>query len=326
VKLFFSFHVKYKEGRKQQRPFQNRRIIMYQISLQQTAKYRVLYFLATLIVFTAGAAILANQMPESAIPMLAMMWSPALAALTTSLLTRRSLKQMGWGLGPLKWLAIAWILPIAYGLFAYAPLWISGLGSIPNPTFLERARLTLNMGSGSNTMVILSAFGFITLVNLIPSMIFSLGEEIGWRGLLVPELSKWMSVRKAGLLSGVIWAAWHLPGILSGDYGAETTPLAFRLACFILMVISSSLLFAWIRMRSGSLWPAVILHAVHNNVIQAFYDRITADTGYTRYFAGEFGAALAIVMLIIAVLVWKKLGQTEKIQKEIPSSGSLAGI
>jgi hypothetical protein len=34
------------------------------------------------------------------------------------------------------------------------------------------------------------------------------------------------------------------------------------------------------------------MHAVHNNVIQAFFDRITIDTGYTQYFAGEFGLGL----------------------------------
>ena len=68
------------------------------------------------------------------------------------------------------------------------------------------ARLTLNMPTGSDSLMILSAFGFISIVNLQPAMLMSLGEEIGWRGFLVPELSKWVGFRKASLLSGAIWA------------------------------------------------------------------------------------------------------------------------
>lgn len=177
---------------------------------------------------------------------------------------------------------------------AYILMWLTGIGGVPNPTFLDRARLTLNMPTGSDSLVILSAFGFISIVNLLPAMLMSLGEEIGWRGFLVPELSKWVGFRKASLLSGAIWGAWHLPGILSGDYGSSGTPLAFQIICFAAMVLFTGVIFAWLRTKSGSLWLVVIMHAEHNNIIQAFFDRITFDTGYTRYFTGEFGIALVI--------------------------------
>ena len=52
------------------------------------------------------------------------------------------------------------------------------------------------------------------------------------------------------------------------------------------------------------------MHVVHNNVIQAFFDRITADTGYTAYFIGEFGLALALVNLLLAVACWRQLAKT----------------
>jgi uncharacterized protein len=204
---------------------------------------------------------------------------------------------------------------------AYIPLWLIGLGSVPNPTFLERARLTMNMPSGSELTVIIAAFGYITVVNLLPGMIMSLGEEIGWRGFLVPELARSGSFRNAALISGVIWAVWHLPGILSGDYGASSTPLAFRLLCFAVLVIGGAVIFAWVRIKSGSLWPAVIMHAVHNNVIQAFFDRITVDTGYTAYFAGEFGLALAISTAIFAWWCWQQLKSKETLNATRESPG-----
>jgi Type II CAAX prenyl endopeptidase Rce1-like len=44
------------------------------------------------------------------------------------------------------------------------------------------------------------------------------GEEIGWRGLLVPALVDAYGERKAALLSGIVRALWHLPLVIFGTY------------------------------------------------------------------------------------------------------------
>jgi uncharacterized protein len=285
---------------------------------------RVVLFLVLLSILTLAASVLVSRMPGMPVSALVMMWTPAMAAILAGLMTKRSFKEMGWSLRPVKWLAIGWLIPVAYGFVAYAFLWITGLGGVPNPVFLERARLTLNTPDASSWMVIAAAFGFISIVNLLPGMLMSLGEEMGWRGFLVPELAKGSGVQRAAIYSGLAWFLWHLPGIWLGDYGAGETPLAYRLGCFALLVISSGVVFAWLRIRSASLWPVVILHAVHNNVIQAFFDRITFDTGYTRYFAGEFGIALVLVNVTFAVWCWRQLGGLERQPKEVPGLQALA--
>ncbi|MEP0807202.1 MAG: CPBP family intramembrane metalloprotease [Chloroflexota bacterium] len=278
----------------------------------QTPQTRLTIYLVLLVIFTLAASLLtAGINPSSPAAALLTMTSPALAALLASLLTRRSLKEIGWRVTPVKWLGLGWILPILYAVPAYALLWLTGLGGVPNPTFLERARLTLNLPNAPDGLLIIAAFFYITLVNLIPAMILSLGEEIGWRGFLVPELSKWLGLRNAALLSGLIWAGWHLPGVLSGAYGAGATPLAYRLACFTVMVVTSGVLMAWLRMKSGSVWAVAVMHATHNGVIQTFLDRITYDTGHTAYFSGEFGAALLPLLLLMAWMVWKQMGKME---------------
>lgn len=88
---------------------------------------------------------------------------------------------------------------------AYRGVWLAGLGSVPNPTFLSRAQLTLNMAHRPDWLVIVAAFGFITVCLLLLSMISTLGEELGWRGFLVPELTQWIGTERAALTSGVIW-------------------------------------------------------------------------------------------------------------------------
>lgn len=268
--------------------------------------HRVAAYIVLLIFITLAANALASQFKDSPVVSLIVMSSPALAALIASLLTHRSLKDIGWHLLPVKWMALGWVLPMLYALPAYALVWFTNLGGIPNPTFLERARLTLNMPLGSDGIVIVSAFFYITLVNLIPATIFSLGEEIGWRGFLVPELTKFVGFRNASLLSGVLWAAWHLPGIFAGSYGSTGTPKAYQIACFTAMVITTGVILAWLRMKSGSIWPVAIMHATHNGLIQTFLDRITIDKGNTQYFTGEFGVMLITFAFIIAWYVWNR--------------------
>ena len=64
-------------------------------------------------------------------------------------------------------------------------------------------------------------------------------------------------------------------------------------------------------MKSGSLWTAAIFHGSHNCYIQAVYDKLTVNTGITPYIIGEFGAALAIMGIIVAYIFWKKRSELE---------------
>lgn len=269
-------------------------------------QWRIATYLLLLLLVTLAATFLARRLTDSPLSSLLIMASPTIAALLASLLTRRSLKAIGWRVMSLKWLGIGWVLPILYALPAYALLWLTGLGGAPNPTFLERARFTLNMPDAPVALLIVAAFFYITIVNLIPAIVLSMGEEIGWRGFLVPELTRWRGLRTAAWSSGVIWAVWHLPGILIvGEYGQTPTPLVYRLVCFTLMVVSTGMVMAWLRMQSGSIIPVAIMHATHNGLIQTFLDRITFDTGSTAYFVGEFGLVLLPGALLMAWFVWR---------------------
>ena len=79
-------------------------------------------------------------------------------------------------------------------------------------------------------------------------------------------------------------------------------PLWFGLSCFTVLVTGISFLFAWLRLASNSVWPAVLLHASHNLWIQGVFDRLTTDTGPTEWWIGEFGAGLALVSIPVALV------------------------
>ena len=168
-----------------------------------TVQKRIYFYIILLIIFTGIVHAITAFTKNKNMASMLIMWTPGLAALVVSLITKRSLKLIGWKFS-LKWISIGWILPVVYASVAYSAIWIFGLGDVPNPTFLERARLTLGMESGSDSLVIISAFFYITIVNLLPSAFMALGEEIGWRGFLVLELAEWAGLKKAGLISWII--------------------------------------------------------------------------------------------------------------------------
>jgi CAAX protease family protein len=214
-----------------------------------------------------------------------LMWCPGVSALITRLVFQHNVRGEGWAWGPTRYELAGYALPIAYAACAYAAVWIFDFGGI------DLGRFKTN------------AFRFVTL-GLVINMAFALGEELGWRGFLVPKLAERLSFTGTALVSGIIWATWHTPLIIFADYNGGT-PTLYSIACFVVMVVGISFPLAWLRLRSGSVWPAVLLHASHNLFIQGFFDVVTVDTGVTKYLLSEFGAVLALTAAITGWLFWR---------------------
>lgn len=146
------------------------------------------------------------------------------------------------------------------------------------------------------------------LIGSVAAVLFSciwvVGEEIGWRGFLVPELIKVASFTRTALISGVIWTAWHSPLIIWSHYNSGA-PVWYSLACFATLTIAASFVFVWLTIKSGSFWPAVLLHASNNAMIEGYFSPLTVERARTKYFAGEFGCAMLPFIVFSAWLVWK---------------------
>jgi membrane protease YdiL (CAAX protease family) len=234
---------------------------------------------------------------------LTIMWSPGLAAILTQLIATRSLRGLGWRLGSARWLGMAYILPVVYGLPVYAFTWLTGLGRFPNPS---RIASLADKYSSPNVATTVAMFVLISLTSdMVGPLISALGEEIGWRGLFVPELAKMTSFTKTALISGTVWAAWHMPAIFLADYNGGSTSTLYSAAFFAILVIAVSFPFAWLTLKSGSLWPAVLLHASHNQIIIGIFEKLTGNTGITPYVTGEFGVGLALTSLVVAYAIWR---------------------
>jgi len=242
---------------------------------------------------------------------LGLMWCPGLAGMLTMRLNGRKLSEMGWRWGGAKYPFWSWLIPILYASIAYAIVWIMHFGAFGDPDYLAAVAKRSHL-SGPHWFSLLLGFLLIGVYGMIGSMSSALGEEIGWRGFLVPELSRTTSFTVTALISGIVWAVWHYPILIYGGYNGGT-PTWYSLTCFTVMVISISFVFAWMRLKSGSLWTGAILHASHNLYIQAIFTPITHDTGKTKWYVDEFGCVVPLVAVVFAVYFWSR-------RRELPAN------
>lgn len=238
-----------------------------------------------------------------------LMWCPGMAAIITQWIFQRSLKGLGWRPGKLKYLLPGYGLPVLYAGVVYAIVWLTGLGSLQLEEMIRQAAAQNHIEVSSPAAFLIVYILIVATLGLVISALSALGEEIGWRGLLVSELAKETSFTKTALISGGIWTLWHFPVILFSEYHNAGAPLWFGMMCFAVLAVGISFPMAWLRLKSNSMWPAVILHAAHNLFIQAIFTPMTGDTGITPYIIDEFGIGLALAATVVAYIFWRKRGE-----------------
>lgn len=230
---------------------------------------------------------------------MALMWSPGIAALITRLVTQRNLRGFGWLPGRPRYLAYAYVIPLVAAIPVYGFVWLTGLAGTD---FSIIGSLGFgHVGAEPPWKPVL----FFLLIGPLLAMISATGEELGWRGLLVPELAKHFGsdvrgFHKLALISGAIWSVYHYPILLFADYNAGLG-WWISLPAFTLLVMTGSYIFAWLALKSGSFWPAALMHATHNLFIQAFFDRATVNGDWSLYITSEFGFGIPV---IYGVLAW----------------------
>jgi membrane protease YdiL (CAAX protease family) len=221
-----------------------------------------------------------------------LMWCPGLSAMLTTLTYQRNLRGLGWSRpNPRSMLLLAYVVPLVYATLVYGVVWIAGLGVFTTHN--------LPPGQTLETFIWQAA-----VVGFFIALGSSIGEELGWRGLLAPQLAKMTTFTKTSMFSGIVHTLWHVPLVLFANY-RSSTPIWFALTCFSIMVISFNFIIVWIRLRSGSFWPAAAMHASHNTLIQTLFNTLTSPLAITPYIVGEFGAGLALATAVLASIFWK---------------------
>ncbi|HSO11482.1 MAG TPA: CPBP family intramembrane glutamic endopeptidase [Anaerolineales bacterium] len=83
------------------------------------------------------------------------------------------------------------------------------------------------------------------------------GEEMGWRGYVLPRLQVQFNALASSLILGVIWAIWHLPKFLPDNTSS--------FGLFMIRTIIVTVMYTWIyNGTKGSLLLVTLFHAAAN--------------------------------------------------------------
>ena len=281
---------------------------------KKKAKSKIFCFVVLTLLFSSISwytIISAGSMEKAGfLAAVGVMWCPGLAALLTQLLFNRNLRGFGWRWGKTKYQLLSWAIPLFYCLVIYGSVWATGLGGFPDQAYYAEEIAAPLAELGISTQSPVAGLAIMILLYTVAGLFFfwlALGEEIAWRGLLVAELRRITSFRNTALIIGVMMTLWHFPLFFLAGYHGKS-PLWFGVICATLSIIAVSYLLLWLRLKSGSLWTAVLFHTSHNFYVQDLFTPVTADTGVTPYIIGEFGVAIPIVLCLLAYLAWRKRG------------------
>lgn len=235
-----------------------------------------------------------------------LMWIPALAATVANCISFRengepfSLKKLfakgGFRRCKLRYVLLGCLLPLVYLLIPYMVYW-----QLYPENFAYH---------GVSLMLVLKDILPVMVIGIFISLMSALGEEIGWRGFMVPALHERLGLNKTLLISSLFWCCWHLPLLISGDY-MYGTPLWYQLPAFVLCIFPVGVMAGLLSLESGSVWPAAFLHAAHNNYDQAVFQVITRGDN-RMYFVSETGVLTILCAWVLAAIVYIRVRKQGK--------------
>jgi uncharacterized protein len=193
-----------------------------------------------------------------------------------ALLKRYLLWRLGW-----KWYAVALFLIPATIFIAIS---LNALFTRTPVDFNQVYARQIFKPSGNLMLFVVPFFIIDCITN---------GEEIGWRGYVLPRLQARYNTLLSSLILGVIWGFWHLPKFLAPG---NTSPFGW----FMLRVIIEAVIYTWLYNNThGSLLLVTLLHASANTA-GVFLPAATTVSGNN---AGTLIIQIALELILVIGLI-----------------------
>jgi len=246
----------------------------------------------------------------SIVIIMAAMFVPALCSILTRLITKEGFGNMY--LQPhfkehIKHYLLVYFGPATLLFLSGAVYFLLFPGSFdPELTVLKEAAARTGGLSAYNLLLIpiLEIIIIGPVINIIPT----LGEELGWRGYLLPKLRMFLSDRAALVITGIIHGLWHIPVIVMGhNYGTSYMGYPWLgILAMIVFIVWLGVIEGYISIKLDSVIPAAMIHSTVN--AGAALPILLAKGGYnpilgpaaTGLMGGLPFIVLAVVLLIKA--------------------------
>lgn len=193
------------------------------------------------------------------------MWGPGIAAITVTLfIEKQPFKSFRLNtLGPKIFYLWAWFLPPVLIVLSGLLTMLFGAGKLDTKfTFMQQqmALAGTELPVSTSVLVAIQVVQALLLGPVI-NLVFAMGEELGWRGFLLPKLlplGQW----RALIISGAIWGVWHAPAIAQGHNYPDHPILGIFL--MIIFCILLGIIIGWMYLNTRSPWVAGIAHGSLN--------------------------------------------------------------
>lgn len=129
----------------------------------------------------------------------------------------------------------------------------------------------------------------LTIVTVLLSLIGCVGEEIGWRGFMLPAFNEKYSLFISAVFTGILWGAWHFGKIIS--YGI----LGYIM--FIVLITEFSIVMAWIYLKFNANMMCMV--SFHLGINTAAIFLLTGREGIMFYITASIISAFVCVALVI---------------------------
>ena len=193
------------------------------------------------------------------------LYAPAIAAFVVrKWITREGFADAGLRLNLRKWryYIVAWLLPLGVVGCIVVLVPLLGVGNA-DLSLARGIKYFSPAGAPSIASHLWLRIGTMPIVAIFGTP-FLFGEEFGWRGYLQPRLFPDRPLLSA-IVTGIIWAAWHLPVNLRG-YNFPDHTLLGALLIFPISLIFLSIIFGWLVLRTGSIWSSSLAHSATNSL------------------------------------------------------------
>lgn len=229
-----------------------------------------------------------------------LMWMPALAALIANIVNFIDKKEKfsfkvlfersSSKLANPFYLALAILIPFIYLFIPYRVYWT---------IYPDNYAYT-----GVSIVLVLKDCFVYTIVCIVAGLLTATGEEIGWRGFMVPALIERIGTKKTLIYSSLFWCLWHFPLLIWGGY-MEGTSLLYSLIAFVLCILPVGIICGYLRIKSNSVWPCALLHAAHNAFDQSVFSLLTRGDN-KMYFVSETGIFTIVCAWIIVYVIYRE--------------------
>lgn len=252
-----------------------------ELNSEESKKQRVLYLTLVLgVCYLLGAIALFTQGKARGITVDVLQKGFTAFPVAAAFLTKKIMKdKSGWNLSlrvwkrPGLWAFCAFVpgFLVCFGAFLYFSLFVHDYSGVFS--YGAVARLVGLAGDGMIELTSLPTFCAVCILIAavcIPLQLLELGEEIGWRGYLLPLQIRRFGTRKAVLLNSFLWGLAHMPLVYFGFNYSLKNPGApwSNMALMLLLCLSLGIICSYVTIASGNCMYAAIVHGVINVIAE----------------------------------------------------------